>query len=54
VFLHQPNYRQVGVTPMTDYRFCYKADFDIMHTRKNEADQVEYALKAVKPSRVTA
>jgi hypothetical protein len=54
VFLHQPNYQQVGITPMTDYRFCYKADFDIAHIRKNEAEQLEFVLKAVKPSRVAA
>lgn len=54
VFLHQPNYRQVGITPMTDYRFCYQADFDILHTFVNEAGQLEYILQAVKPSRVQA
>ncbi len=51
-FLHQPAYGQVGVTPMTDYRFCYKADFDIVHSHKNEAGGYEYGLKAVKPSRL--
>jgi hypothetical protein len=52
IFLHQPAYKkQVGISPMTDYRFCYQADFDIIHAKKNEADQLEYALKAIKPSR---
>lgn len=52
-FLSQPNYeQQVGVTPMTDYRFCYRADFDLVHCRVNEAQQTEYVLQAVKPSRI--
>lgn len=54
IFLHQPAYTaQVGISPMTDYRFCYQADFDIIHQAKNEAEQFEYGLQAVKPSRVT-
>lgn len=51
VYLSQPNYAQVGHTPMTDYRFCYRADFDLVHSRKTHLDQYEYVLKAVKPSR---
>jgi SAM-dependent methyltransferase len=52
-FLSQPNYTaQVGATPMTDYRFYYKADFDLIHSAVNAAGQYEYALRAVKPSRV--
>jgi SAM-dependent methyltransferase len=53
-FLSQPNYtKQVGITPMTDYRFCFKADFDLVHSRQNEVGQYEYVLQAVKPSRIT-
>ena len=53
-FLSQPNYtKQVGITPMTDYRFCYEADFDLIHSRQNEVGQYEYVLQAVKPSRIT-
>lgn len=53
VFLSQPQYTaQFGKTPMTDYRFCYRADFDLLHSRNN-AGQYEYVLRAVKPSRVT-
>jgi len=53
-YLSQPNYTaQVGITPMTDYRFVYKADFDLIHSMMNEASQYEYALKAVKPSRIS-
>lgn len=54
VFLSQPNYAQVGKTPMTDYRFCYRADFDVVHLHVNEAQQLEYVLRAVKPSRTAA
>ncbi len=55
VFLCQPQYTaQVGKTPMTDYRFCYDGDFDLRHTRVNSAQQIEYVLEAIKPSRKTA
>jgi len=54
VFLSQPNYdAQVGITPMTDYRFVYKADFDLIHSVVCENGTYEYALQAVKPSRCT-
>lgn len=53
IFLSQPNYAaNVGKTPMTDYRFCYKADFDLVHSVIRKDRQYEYALQAVKPSRV--
>lgn len=52
VYLCQPQYdAQVGKTPMTDYRFCYRADFDAVHCRVDEARQFQFALRAVKPSR---
>lgn len=36
-FLSQKEYtRQVGVSPMTDYRYCYKADFDVLYNHWNE------------------
>jgi SAM-dependent methyltransferase len=51
-FLTQPEYtKQVGVTPMSDFRFCYKADFDILHANIN-GETFEYVLQAVKPSRL--
>lgn len=32
IFLNQAEYaNQVGKTPMSDFRFCYKADFDVVH-----------------------
>lgn len=51
VFLGQPNYAQVGISPMSDFRFVYQADFDLIHSH-TEGDHFEFALKAVKPSRV--
>ncbi len=53
VFLVQPEYtRQVGESPMSDYRFVYKADFDIVHSNVNERFNFCFGLKAVKPSRI--
>lgn len=52
IFLHQPAYAQVGATAMSDFRFIYKADFDIIHSL-TEGDQFQFVLRAVKPSRVT-
>ena len=51
IFLVQPQYdAQVGVTPMSDFRFFYRADFDIIHLQEN-GHVLEFALQAVKPSR---
>lgn len=56
IFLDQEQYKiQVGVTPMTDYRFYYKADFRMMAlevgTRQPERPFL-YVIQAVKPSRI--
>lgn len=51
IFLHQPAYAQVGITPMSDFRFIYRADFDIIHTQ-TAGHHFEFVLRAVKPSRV--
>lgn len=52
VFLCQPQYEaQVGITPMSDFRFCYKADFDVVHLREN-GHCLEFGLRAIKPSRI--
>lgn len=54
LFLDQSEYeRQVGVSPMTDYRFVYRSDFEIVHARITEERQFEYVLRAVKPSRIS-
>lgn len=50
VFLSQQAYKdQVGKTAMTDYRFYYKADFDVLQSTKTNEGQLIYVLKAVKP-----
>lgn len=52
-FLVQPQYTaQVGITPMSDFRAIYKADFDIVHLQEN-GQCLEFVLQAVKPSRIT-
>jgi hypothetical protein len=54
VYLSQAEYTaQIGVTPMTDYRFCYMADFNLVHSRVTPEKQYEYVLQAVKPSRIS-
>lgn len=53
VFLNQPQYTaQVGKTPMTDYRFVYRADFDHVHIATDD-NTFQFVIRAVKPSRVT-
>lgn len=53
VFLDQTEYtKQVGVTPMSDYRFCYKADFIVRHSEITKDLQHSFALQVVKPSRI--
>jgi hypothetical protein len=51
IFLNQPSYDQVGKTAMSDFRSIYRADFDIIHLHEN-TDVLEFALKAIKPSRI--
>lgn len=52
-YLDQSEYaRQIGVTTMTDYRFCYRGDFEILHAKVTDNLQFHYVLMAVKPSRV--
>ena len=52
MFLDQENYtRQVGSTPMSDYRHIYKADLKLIWSEVS-GESLFYALKAVKPSRV--
>lgn len=50
-FLSQAEYvKQVGNTPMTDYRFCYAADFQVLHSAIDAAQQHVYVLQTIKPS----
>ncbi len=52
VFLSQLEYeKQVGITPMSDFRSIYKADFELIHLNKGN-DLLEFVLKAIKPSRI--
>ena len=51
VFLNQLEYAQVGKTPMTDYRFCYRGDFDIEFAQIDANKQFSWVLRAVKPAR---
>ncbi len=51
-FLVQPQYEaQVGVTAMSDYRYQYRADFDVVITEEDSHTH-RFVLRAVKPSRV--
>ena len=53
VFLDQAEYvRQVGKTAMSDFRFCYRADFRPVPGACREDDEnLLFVLQAVKPSR---
>ena len=47
-FLSQEQYaKQVGRTPMTDYRHIYKADFEWV-AKKDAEFQIQFALRAIK------
>lgn len=51
-FLSQEEYKkQIGITPMTDFRFCYKADFNIVGLESSEI-HLKFVLQAIKPSRI--
>ena len=53
IFLNQIEYvNQIGKTPMSDYRWYYRADFETQHLQIH-GDILLYVLKAVKPSRIT-
>jgi SAM-dependent methyltransferase len=51
-YLEQPAYEQVGRTAMTDYRFCYQADFQRLVVAEEDG-QFAWILQAIKPSRCT-
>lgn len=49
IYLSQDEYaKQVGVTPMTDYRFCYTADFKIRHCELLPSAQFSWVMEAIK------
>jgi hypothetical protein len=50
LFLSQAEYTaRVGVTPMSDFRRVYKADFETIYSAENQ-DTFAFALKAIKPN----
>jgi len=52
VFLDQAQYTiQVGKTPMSDFRYIYKADFNTTYIEEKDGSLL-FALTAVKPSRI--
>lgn len=52
VFLDQMQYiAQVGVTAMSDYRFCYAADLTPILSR-DDGQTFNFGLQAIKPSRI--
>jgi SAM-dependent methyltransferase len=53
VFLDQEQYtRQVGKTPMSDFRYIYQADFQSIQL-KDEGGTFQFIVQAVKPSRIS-
>lgn len=53
-FLNQPQYTdQVGKTAMTDYRFVYRSDFDPVFFERRKGDHFLFAMRAIKPSRIS-
>jgi hypothetical protein len=52
VFLDQTEYaRQIGQTSMTDFRWLWKGDFELVGASDDDA-HFRFALKAHKPARV--
>jgi hypothetical protein len=53
-FLDQSEYsKQVGRTPLSDFRYLYKTDFALVFERVTE-HRYFFALQAIKPSRISA
>lgn len=51
IFLQQPQYAQVGITSLTDYRAIYQADYDLAFSDDN-GENFKFVLRAIKPSRI--
>jgi len=49
-FLNRPNYRNLGRSPMSDYRDLFVSDWDVVHSYDNEETH-SFVLQAVKPAR---
>jgi SAM-dependent methyltransferase len=53
IYLDQNQYSiQVGKTPMSDFRFCYTADFELVMGEVVNEEEFRFALRAIKPSRI--
>jgi hypothetical protein len=52
-FLIQTEYDQVGKTSLCDYRHVYRADFEPEHMEVGTQGNFVFALRAVKPSRIS-
>ena len=52
VFLSQPMYtHNVGKNSMSDFRYIFKDDFEIMFT-EDDKDTFRFIIQAIKPSRI--
>ena len=52
VFLNQPEYvKQVGKTPMSDFRYIYKGDFDPV-CLDTQGETFVFGMRAIKPARI--
>jgi SAM-dependent methyltransferase len=47
IFLDQESYKEIGTTPMTDYRHVYKANFHALSIMETE-HKMGFVLKAIK------
>lgn len=47
IFLNQDVYKEVGKTPISDFRSIYKADFKAVHVLEDE-EKFQFVLKAIK------
>lgn len=47
IFLDQESYKEIGITPMTDYRHVYKANFHTVAVMETE-HKFGFVLKAIK------
>ena len=52
-FLNQTNYtNEIGKTSMSDFRYIYKSDFNLIHYREHKLI-FEFILQVIKPSRIS-
>lgn len=52
-YLNQPVLTElIGKVPLTDYRYFYRADFDLVEDVRTQDDNNYFILRAIKPSRV--